>query len=258
MWKAKKSFGQHFLINESLAEGIVQYALDTAKSLPILEIGPGKGSLTKYLMASKHAFKAIEADKDMVAYFSEEYPKYFDQIIPGNVLKIPLDQCFDGKEFLLLGNFPYNISSQIIFHAIKHRAHIPHLMGMFQKEVADRIIAPHGSKVYGAISVLTQVHYQGKTIFKVSPGSFSPPPKVNSSVILLHRNNRLPENIDYSHFKAVVKNSFGQRRKMMRNSLKSLVKDPELLENEIFTLRPEQISVDGFIELALQIQNQKI
>jgi len=258
MSKAKKSFGQHFLINESLAESIVQYALDAAKTLPILEIGPGKGSLTKYLIVSKHPFKAIEADKDMVAFFSEEYPDHFDQIIPGNVLKVPLDQCFDGKEFLLLGNFPYNISSQIIFHAIKHRTHIPHLIGMFQKEVADRIIAPHGSKTYGAISVLAQVHYQGKTIFKVAPGSFSPPPKVNSSVILLHRNNRLPEEINYSLFKSVVKNSFGQRRKMLRNSLKSLVKDPSMMEEKIFTFRPEQISVDGFIDLALQIQNQNI
>jgi len=254
--RAKKSYGQHFLINESLAESIVRLAIQKANGLPILEVGPGKGVLTKHLIGQAINFKAVDADRDMIAYLKRQYKGIKERLIQGDFLKQRLDTMFDETEFVLLGNFPYNISSQIIFQSILYQNHIPWIIGMFQKEMADRIIAPHGSKTYGAISVLTQVYYQGKTVFKVSPGSFSPPPKVNSSVLLFERNPILPEEVNPKQFRSVVKSSFGQRRKMLRNTLKPMIKDEALLEDSIFTKRPEQLSVQNFIELTLMIQNQ--
>jgi len=253
--RAKKSYGQHFLINESLADSIVAAAIENAGDLPILEVGPGKGVLTQRLIQQNATFKAVEADRDMISYLKQNLPRMKERLIAGDFLKQNLNEPFDS-EYLLFGNFPYNISSQIIFKAIDYNAKIPTIIGMFQKEMADRIIAPHGSKTYGAISVLTQIFYQGKTIFRVSPGSFSPPPKVNSSVIMLHRNPILPPEVDFKTFRMVVKNSFGQRRKMIRNTLKSVVTQTELLEHRFFTMRPEQLSVQEFIELTLMIQNQ--
>ncbi len=253
--KAKKSYGQHFLINESLADNIVIAAVERAAGLPILEVGPGKGVLTKRLISHGVDFKAAEADRDMIQYLIENLPDMEPRIMEGDFLKHDLSKVFDG-EFLLFGNYPYNISSQIIFRALKYYDRIPAIIGMFQKEMADRIIATHGNKSYGAISVLTQVVYHGKTIFRVSPGSFSPPPKVNSSVIKLERNPILPEEVDFKTFRMVVKNSFGQRRKMIRNTLKSIVTDEKLFEHRFFTMRPEQLSVQEFIELTLMIQNQ--
>ena len=254
--RAKKSFGQHFLVNESLAEAIVRLAIEKANGLPILEVGPGKGVLTKHLIGQEIDFKAVDADRDMLAYLKREYKGIKERLILGDFLKQRLDTMFDESEFVLLGNFPYNISSQIVFQSILYQDHIPWIIGMFQKEMADRIIAPHGSKTYGAISVLTQVYYQGKTVFKVSPGSFSPPPKVNSSVLLFERNNILPKEVNPGQFRSVVKSSFGQRRKMLRNTLKPMIEDEKLFEDAIFTKRPEQLSVQNFIELTLMIQNQ--
>jgi len=246
--KAKKSYGQHFLINESLAENIVKLAIEKAEGKPILEVGPGKGVLTKHLIENDIHFKAVDADRDMIDFLEMNYPATKDKLIQGDFLKQRLDQMFTEEEFVLLGNFPYNISSQIIFQSIQYQDHIPWIIGMFQKEMADRIIATHGSKTYGAISVLTQVYYSGKTVFKVSPGSFSPPPKVNSSVILFERKPILPKEIDPKQFRSIVKMSFGQRRKMLRNTLKALVEDKSILESELFTKRPEQLSVQNFID----------
>jgi len=254
--RAKKSYGQHFLINESLAGSIVKKALAVDPDLPILEVGPGKGVLTKYLIESGREWKAVEADRDMIAYLSNNYDIAEGQLISADFLKVKLEEVFNGKPFILLGNFPYNISSQIIFRAMKYQDLIPSVIGMFQKEVADRIIAPHGSKTYGAISVLNQVYYTGKTIFKVSPGSFNPPPKVQSSVIHLTRQLSLPESVKLSTFRTVVKSAFGQRRKMLRNTLKPFIKETSLLESGLFSKRPEQLSVQDYIQLTIDIQNQ--
>lgn len=254
--RAKKSYGQHFLINESLAESIVHLAIEKAAGKPILEVGPGKGVLTKHLISQNIDFKAVDADRDMVSYLTREFTGIEDKLILGDFLKQRLDLMFQKQEFVLLGNFPYNISSQIVFQSIQYQDQIPWIIGMFQKEMADRIIAPHGSKTYGAISVLTQVYYQGKTVFKVSPGSFSPPPKVNSSVVLFERKSILPDEVNVKQFRSIVKSAFGQRRKMMRNTLKPLIKNATLLEDKIFLKRPEQLSVQNFIELTLMIQNQ--
>ena len=254
--RAKKSYGQHFLINESLAESIVRLAIEKANGKSILEVGPGKGVLTKHLIKNKINFKAVDADRDMIHFLENTYPETKDRLIQGDFLKQRLDQIFAEKEFVLLGNFPYNISSQIVFQAIQYQDHIPWMIGMFQKEMADRIIAPHGSKTYGAISVLTQVYYSGKTVFKVSPGSFSPPPKVNSSVLLFGRKPILPEGVDPKQFRSIVKTSFGQRRKMLRNTLKTWVDDKSVLESALFSKRPEQLSVQNFIDLTLKIQKQ--
>ncbi len=255
--KAKKSYGQHFLINENAAEKIA-YGLIRAEGIKnVLEIGPGKGVLTKYLVRQKINFKAVEADRDMVAYLEEHYPVMRNRIIFLDFLKLDLSRVFEGEPFYLIGNYPYNISSQIIFKLLKHKNLVPEMIGMFQREVADRIIAPHGSKTYGVLSVLTQAFYEGKRFMKVSPGSFSPPPKVDSAVIRLTRKENFELPCSEQLFRAVVKTSFGQRRKMMRNTLKALVDDTDILESELLTKRPEQLSVEEFIDLTVLIEKSK-
>lgn len=256
MTKAKKSFGQHFLINENVAKKIA-YSLtmtDTVKN--VLEIGPGKGVLTKYLLQQDINLKVVEADRDMVAYLEQHYPQLQDNIIYLDFLKLNMYKVFDGEPFLLIGNYPYNISSQILFKMIKCKELIPEMVGMFQKEVSDRTIAAHGSKTYGVVSVLTQVFYEGKTVVKVSPGSFNPPPKVNSSVIRLKRKANIELPCNESMLRTVVKLAFSQRRKMMRNTLKSIVSDQSMLESDLFKMRPEQLSVEDFIALTTNIEAQ--
>lgn len=252
--KAKKSFGQHFLINENLAESIAHSLKREEGIKNVLEVGPGKGVLTKYLIEQDINLRVVEADRDMVQYLEKHYPELKDHIIFLDFLKLNMKKAFDNTPFYLIGNYPYNISSQIIFKMLKYMELIPEMVGMFQKELADRVIAPHGSKTYGVISVLTQAYYEGETIHKVSPGSFSPPPKVNSSVIRLRRKDDY-ENLgcDYKLFKRVVKQSFSQRRKMLRNTLKPLVLDKDILKDDYFNHRPEQLSVQDFIDLANRI-----
>lgn len=252
--RAKKSFGQHFLINEPLAEKIATSLLMESDVRNVLEIGPGKGVLTKYLLQQDIDLRVVEADKDMVAYLESNYPKLQDNIIFLDFLKLDMSKVFDGQPFYLIGNYPYNISSQILFKMVKHRELIPEMIGMFQKEVSDRVIAPPGSKTYGVVSVLIQAYYTGETVVKVNPGSFNPPPKVMSSVIRLKRRENYELGCDYSFFRTVVKTAFGQRRKMMRNTLKGLVKDSALLKEPSFTKRPEELGVEEFVELTLKIQ----
>lgn len=252
--RAKKSFGQHFLINESLAEKIANSLLMDSDVKNVLEIGPGKGVLTKYLLQQDIDLRVVEADKDMVQYLESHYPKLEDNIIFLDFLKLNMKKVFDGQPFYLIGNYPYNISSQILFKMVKHRELIPEMIGMFQKEVSDRVIAPPGSKTYGVVSVLIQAFYHGENVVKVNPGSFNPPPKVMSSVIRLTRKENYDLGCDYSFFRTVVKTAFGQRRKMMRNTLKGLVKDPALLKESYFTRRPEELGVDEFVDLTLKIQ----
>lgn len=252
--KAKKSFGQHFLTNTSTAQKIVA-ALDTSGSTKnVLEIGPGKGILTRYLLSLDINLKVVEADKDMVAYLKETYPQLTSNIIFLDFLKLNLGKVFDHQPFLLIGNYPYNISSQILIKMLNHRKYIPQMVGMFQKEVAERIVAPHGSKTYGVLSVLVQAFYSGRIIMRVSPGAFFPPPKVHSAVICLERKKEQSLGCDERLFRQIVKISFNQRRKMLRNSLKSVVRNGKLLEDDFFTHRPEQLSLEQFIHLTTLIE----
>lgn len=254
--KAKKSFGQHFLINEPLARSIA-YSLHRKEGhKKVLEVGPGKGVLTKYLLEQDIELKVVEADRDMVAYLEKHYEQLGDEIIFLDFLKLNMKKAFDNQPFYLIGNYPYNISSQIVFKMLKYKELIPEMIGMFQKELAERIVAPEGSKTYGVISVLTQAFYEGEIIFKVSKGSFSPPPNVLSAVIRLTRKPGY-EDIGCNHgfFKQLVKAAFSQRRKMIRNTIKSLVKDSDLLKEPYFDKRPEHMSVQEFIDLAKRIED---
>ena len=219
----------------------------------VLEIGPGKGILTQFVAAHWPDFMAIDADQDMVTWLEAHHPEWTKHILLGDFLQMPMDPLFQGKEFGLIGNFPYNISSQILFRMLEHRERIPIMVGMFQREVARRIISGPGSKEYGILSVLTQLWYEGTYLFSVSPGCFDPPPKVQSGVIRLMRKETVQLLCREKDFVSVVKTSFGQRRKMLRNSLKEMVKDPEMLALPIFTMRPEQLGLDDFVELTLML-----
>ena len=255
--KAKKSFGQHFLNREDVAERIANSLRRTDSFNALLEVGPGKGVLTKYLYPKEIDFLAVEADKDMVAYLEHYHKEMQGRIISEDFLKVRLDQVFDGRQFALIGNFPYNISSQILIHMLRYREYVPELVGMFQKELAERVIAGPGSKVYGVISLLVQAYYNGEYLFTVQPGSFSPPPKVKSGVIRLERKDNGELGCDDKLFRIVVKTAFGQRRKMLRNTVKAMVPDESLLKDDFFNLRPEQLSLADFVELTNFVeQNQ--
>ena len=255
--RAKKSYGQHFLTNESYAQRIADALQLRDQYKEVLEVGPGKGMLTKYLLEEDYHLKVVEADRDMVAYLQEHYPALqADDIISANFLRVPLEEHFTGS-FAIIGNYPYNISSQILIKTIEYRDRVPEMAGMFQKEVADRVVAGPGSKVYGVIGVLVQAFYETEYLFSVGAGNFNPPPKVKSAVIrLVRREEPLVDDELWPVFKQVVKLSFGQRRKMLRNSLKSLL-PAEALQEEIFQLRPEQIELEQFVALAKQVAHHR-
>lgn len=246
--KAKKSFGQHFLNDERLAERIATSLKKTAEYDRVLEIGPGRAMLTKYLLQQPYDLTVVEADKDMVTFLKKHYPQLDGKIIELDFLKMRLDEQM-GNNFGLIGNFPYNISSQILFKMVTCRELIPEMVGMFQKEVAERVVSKPGSKVYGVISVLIQAFYEGEYLFTVNQNSFTPPPKVLSGVIRLTRKANQDLGCDYKLFRQVVKLSFSQRRKMLRNTMKSLLKGDELLNDPFFTQRPERLSVEDFVQL---------
>jgi 16S rRNA (adenine1518-N6/adenine1519-N6)-dimethyltransferase len=250
--RAKKHLGQHFLKEPSIAEAIAGALTGHRGSRHVLEIGPGTGILTRALMAKAlPSLKLIEIDRESVAYLKVHHPELNDAIIEGDFLKLPLEPLFDGESFAVAGNFPYNISSQILFRLYDYPDLIPELVGMFQKEVAERIVSPPGNKDYGILSVLLQAFYTGEYLFTVHKESFIPPPKVESGVIRLLRNERTTLPIPASFFKHVVKTAFGQRRKTLRNSLSSLLK-PQHTEvlGDLLTLRPERLSSETFISLA--------
>lgn len=256
--RAKKSFGQHFLHREDIASDIAG-ALKRVEEVPrILEIGPGKGMLTKHLKTLPGHLKMIEADRDMCSFLRKTYPEPAEDILEGDFLSLNLQRIFDGNSFLLIGNFPYNISSQIIFRLIQFRALIPELVGMFQKEMALRIVSPPGSKDYGVISVLTQAYYTGELLFDVDRTCFKPPPKVQSAVIRLERKPGMTLDCNERLFISVVKQAFNQRRKMLRNSLKSLFPDSELMADPFFNQRPEDLSLDDYLSLTKQIESTKL
>lgn len=278
--RPKKALGQHFLTDLSVAQKIADALVvesetvsgatseagavtagNTAAAMPVLEIGPGMGVLSQYLLEREDIdLKMIEIDRESVDYLLTHFPKASGRVIEGDFLKMNLSYFFPGT-FAVIGNFPYNISSQIFFRIIDHKDSIPQVVCMIQKEVAERIAEQPGSKTYGILSVLLQAWYDIEYLFTVGEGAFNPPPKVKSAVIRLRRNSRTELGCDEKLFKTIVKTGFNQRRKTLRNSLKPLIADkaareawtPEqstdFLSNPVFELRPERLSVEDFIVL---------
>ena len=251
--KAKKHLGQHFLTDESIAQKIAD-SISLENYSKVLEIGPGMGVLTKYLLEKPTDTFVIEIDTESVEYLGNNYPKLEGKIISKDFLKYNLNEVFNGEPFAIIGNFPYNISTQIVFKALEMRNQVPEFAGMFQKEVAQRICEKKGSKVYGILSVLTQAFYEAEYLFTVPPDVFDPPPKVDSGVLRLKRKEDFSLPCDEKLFFRVVKTAFQQRRKTLRNSLKTFDFSDSLKEDIIFDLRPEQLSVESFIELTQKIE----
>jgi 16S rRNA (adenine1518-N6/adenine1519-N6)-dimethyltransferase len=245
----KKSLGQHFLTNEAICKQIVT-ALQEDSIHQVLEVGPGAGALTKHLLKLPiQHFKAVELDREKVAYLKLNYPSIADMIIEGSILDIPIPF---QDQFTLLGNFPYNISTQIVFRVLEWKEQIPVMIGMFQKEVAERIVSKPHTKVYGILSVLVQAFYEVEYLFDVPPESFNPPPKVMSGVIRLKRKAEpVPVRSEKAFF-TLVKAAFGQRRKMLRNPMKPFF-DAAVLQEEIFTKRAEQLTVEEFAALTFKM-----
>lgn len=246
------------MINESVSQRIVDTFLDQTPLLNILEVGPGKGALTKYLVRRRDInYKAVELDWDMIHYLQQQFGFDESQLIQRDFLKLPLEQTFDKDSFSVLGNFPYNISSQILFRIEKYKDKVPFVVGMFQKEVAQRLASGPGTKEYGVISVLLQATYDIKILFHVSPGSFFPVPRVTSSIISLRRKDDYELPCDPKMFRAIVKGAFHQRRKMLRNTLKPWIKDESIFQLDVMTQRPEQLGLAEYYELTNIITNQE-
>lgn len=259
--KAKKYLGQHFLKDENIAKKIADTLTETNYEI-ILEIGPGMGVLTKYLLQTKKKVTVLELDTESVTYLNEVFPveqlnlntspeKF--TVIEGDFLKQNLNNLFNKQQFSVIGNYPYNISSQIVFKIIENKEYVPEFSGMFQKEVALRIAEKKGSKIYGILSVLTQAFYEVSYEFTVPPSVFNPPPKVDSGVIKCIRKKDYSLPVDEKLFFKVVKTGFNQRRKMLRSSLKSFQLSDSLKEDHIFAKRPEQLSVEEFVVLTQKL-----
>ena len=263
--KAKKHLGQHFLKDEEVSERIAK-TLQKDNYSQVLEIGPGMGVLTKYLLKAYDRFVVMDLDRESIAYLNsifkkehsiEDNSKVFE-VVEADFLKVNLQQYFEDQQFAVIGNFPYNISTQIVFKTLEYKAQIPEFSGMFQKEVAERICAKEGSKTYGILSVLTQAFYEAEYLFTVPPEAFDPPPKIHSGVLRLKRKENYELPCEEKKLRDVVKTAFQQRRKTLRNSLKKFNLSPELREDPIFVKRPEQLSVDEFIELTLKLSEDAI
>ena len=250
--KAKKYLGQHFINNDKLAQEITKL-LSFNKNYQILEIGPGMGVLTKFLMTENTIFKVIEIDKESINYLKDKYPKIEKNIIEGDFLKLDIRKHFES-DVSIIGNFPYYISSQILFRVWEHNEIIHELVGMFQKEVADRIIALKGRE-RGILSVLIQVFYNVKKCIDVSPDNFTPPPKIQSSVIKLNRNKRKELDCSKKLFKQVVKTAFNQRRKTLRNALKTYNIEKDSKIESLLSLRAEQLNIEDFIKITKHIES---
>lgn len=255
--RAKKHLGQHFLKDEQIAQNIAD-SLTEKGYKKVLEIGPGMGVLTKYILKKDLVVHVIEIDTESVEYLKANYLNLADRIISKDFLKINISDYFGEEQVAIIGNFPYNISTQIVFKTLENRHQIPEFSGMFQKEVAKRIAEKEGSKVYGILSVLTQAFYDVEYLFTVPPTVFNPPPKVDSGVIRLTRKENFTLPVNEKLFYTVVKTAFNQRRKTMRNSLKTLNLSDNLREDPIFAKRPEQLSVKEFISLTAKIENDAV
>ena len=248
--RAKKALGQHFLTNDAIARRIAD-ALVSDGALNVLEVGCGTGALTKHLLQrSDIRLKGIEIDDESIEYLRENYPALMPNLYAADFLKADLRKIFPEGDFAVIGNFPYNISSQIFFKILDYRESVPQVVGMLQKEVAERLASGPGNKSYGILSVLLQAWYDIEYLFTVGEHEFSPPPKVKSAVIRLSRNSRTELGCDEAMFKKVVKAAFNQRRKTLRNSLRAIgVEVPE----QFAGLRPEQLSVEDFIALTASV-----
>ena len=257
--KPKKNLGQHFLTDLSIAKRIAD-TVDACPEIPVLEIGPGMGVLTEYLVEKPRVVKAVEIDAESVAYLYERFPKLHENILGEDFLQMDLTQIFDGKQFVLTGNYPYDISSQIFFKMLDYKDLIPCCTGMIQREVALRMAAAPGSKAYGILSVLIQAWYDVEYLFTVDENVFNPPPKVKSAVIRMTRNDVTDIGCDEQLFKRVVKTVFNQRRKMLRVSLRQIFNNGKptdgFYEQDIMTKRPEQLSIPQFVELTNMVEEQ--
>ncbi|NEV94734.1 16S rRNA (adenine(1518)-N(6)/adenine(1519)-N(6))-dimethyltransferase RsmA [Psychroflexus sp. YR1-1] len=263
--KAKKHLGQHFLTDEGISERIAK-TLQKENYSNLLEIGPGMGVLTKYLLNQYDRFVAMDLDRESIAYLNSTFKAEHEiqdnpdalQVVEADFLKADLGAYFGREQFAIIGNFPYNISTQIVFKTLEYKQQIPEFSGMFQKEVAERICAKEGSKTYGILSVLTQAFYTADYLFTVPPEAFDPPPKIHSGVLRLQRKENYELPCEEKKLRDVVKTAFQQRRKTLRNSLKKFNLSPELREDSIFAQRPEQLSVEQFIELTIKISKDGI
>ena len=256
--RPKKNLGQHFLVDLGIAKRIAD-TVDSCPDIPVLEVGPGMGVMTQYLVDKPRDLKVVEIDRESVAYLNEHFPRLRDNIIGADFLRMSLDEVFDGQQFVLTGNYPYDISSQIFFKMIDNKDLIPCCTGMIQREVALRIASEPGNKAYGILSVLIQAWYDVEYLFTVDENVFNPPPKVKSAVIRMTRNNVTQLGCDERLFKQVVKTVFNQRRKMLRVSLRQLFPTPPSVgfyQQEIMTMRPEQLSISQFVELTNMVQSE--
>jgi 16S rRNA (adenine1518-N6/adenine1519-N6)-dimethyltransferase len=259
--QAKKSFGQHFLNRPEIAKRIADSLTRVGEvEQRVVEVGPGRGMLTQFLIGNKFNLVAVEADKDMIAGLESQFDPLSNsgnfRIVFEDFLRFSLETAFDGQPFCLIGNFPYNISSQIVIKMLENRPLVPEMVGMFQKEMALRIVAKAGGKDYGVLSVLTQAFYEGKLLFDVDRSCFSPPPNVQSAIIRLVRKEGVELGCDERLFRNVVKTTFNQRRKMLRNTLKPFFdRDPSVLMEDFFTKRPETLTVADFVALTQRIEN---
>ena len=257
--RPKKFLGQHFLTDLGIARRIAD-TVDACPGVPVLEVGPGMGVMTQFLMEKPRPLKVVEIDFESVSYLRRQYPQLEDSIIEDDFLTMRLDRTFQGQPFVLTGNYPYNISSQIFFKMLEYKDLIPCCTGMIQKEVAERMAAQPGSKTYGILSVLIQAWYRVEYLFTVEPGVFNPPPKVRSAVIRLTRNEVTDLGCDERLFRRVVKTTFNQRRKTLRNNIRPLltelgIEGEALLSEPLFDLRPERLSVEDFINLTKRISH---
>lgn len=251
---AKKSYGQHFLKHDSIAARIADSLQQAGRTGRVLEVGPGMGMLTKHLLAhSDYETWAVEADRDMVDFLQKNYPALSERLIFRDFLDVNLKEIFGETEFCLIGNFPYNISTQILFKMLDYRAQIPEMVGMFQKEVADRVVSKPGTKVYGITSVLMQAFYRTEYLFTVERGSFNPPPKVLSAVIRLTRKENFELGCDEILFRKIVKTAFNQRRKMLRNTLKPFFPQEKLMTDPFFEKRPETLGWEEYVRLVKEV-----
>lgn len=252
--RPKKFLGQHFLRDLQIAQDIAD-TVDACPDIPVLEVGPGMGVLTQYLLTKERPVKVVELDFESVAYLKENFPQLGDHIIEQDFLRMDLGNVFNGKPFVLTGNYPYNISSQIFFKMLDNKNLIPCCTGMIQKEVAERIAAAPGNKSYGILSVLIQAWYKVEYLFTVHEHVFNPPPKVKSAVIRMTRNETCELGCNEKLFKQIVKATFNQRRKTLRNSITPILgKGHPLSTDPIFDKRPEQLSIEDFINLTNRVE----
>ena len=253
--RPKKNLGQHFLTDLSVAKAIAD-TVDACPDIPVLEVGPGMGVLTQYLIDKPRELRVVEIDRESVDYLHEHFPQLDGKVIGGDFLRMDLRQLFEGRQFVLTGNYPYDISTQIFFKMIDNKDLIPCCTGMIQREVAERIASEPGNKAYGILSVLIQAWYRVEYLFTVDEHVFNPPPKVKSAVIRMTRNEVVDLGCDERLFRRLVKTVFNQRRKMLRVSLRQIFSKgaPDgFFEHELMTRRPEQLSIPQFVELTNRV-----